>query len=53
MCTEICKAFSNKWKKVFTDINVIIPICITVILFVLLVSFKEKTDEKKTGDKND
>ena len=41
------------WKKVFTDINVIIPICITVILFVLLVSFKEKTDEKKTGDKND
>ena len=50
------------WKKVFTDINVIIPIFITVILFVLLVSYKEKTapnlsesvsDEKKTGDKND
>lgn len=35
------------WKKVFTDINVIIPICITVILFVLLVSYKEKT-----GDEN-
>ena len=41
------------WKKVFSDINVIIPICITVILFVLMVSYKEKTAEKKTGDKND
>ena len=41
------------WKKVFTDIHVIIPICITIILFVLLVSYKEKTAEKKTGDKND
>ena len=28
------------WKKVFTDIKVIIPICITVVLFVLLVSYK-------------
>lgn len=35
------------WKKVFTDINVIIPICITVILFVLLVSYKEKTGSDK------
>lgn len=34
------------WKKVFTDINVIIPIFITVILFVILVSYKEKTGEK-------
>ena len=34
------------WKKVFTDINVIIPICITVILFILLVSYKEKTGEE-------
>lgn len=36
------------WKKVFSDIYVIIPIIITVILFVILVSYKEKT-----GDKND
>ena len=35
------------WKKVFTDIHVIIPIVITVILFILLVSYKEKT-----GDEN-
>ena len=41
------------WKKVFTDIHVIIPILITIILFVVLVSYKEKTAEKKTGDKND
>ena len=41
------------WKKVFTDIHVIIPISITIILFVLLVLYKEKTSEKKTGDKND
>ena len=34
------------WKKVFTDINVIIPICITVFLFILLVSYKEKTGEE-------
>lgn len=34
------------WKKVFIDINVIIPICITVILFILLVSYKEKTGEE-------
>lgn len=37
------------WKKVFTDIKVIIPICITVVLFVLLVSYKEKTGD---GDKD-
>ena len=41
------------WKKVFTDIHVIIPICLTIILFVVLISYKEKTAEKKTGDKND
>lgn len=33
------------WKKVFSDINVIIPVVITVILFVILVSYKEKTGE--------
>lgn len=36
------------WKKVFSDISVIIPIVITVVLFIILVSYKEKT-----GDKND
>ena len=44
------------WKKVFTDINVIIPICITVILFVLLVSYKEKTvsdNKDKVSDKEE
>ena len=44
------------WKKVFTDINVIIPICITVILFVLLVSYKEKTvsdNMEKVSDKEE
>ena len=35
------------WKKVFSDLHVIIPIIITVILFILLVSYKEKT-----GDEN-
>ena len=36
------------WKKVFSDMSVIIPIFITVILLIILVSYKEKT-----GDKND
>ena len=35
------------WKKVFSDMHVIIPIIITVILFIILVSYKEKT-----GDEN-
>lgn len=34
------------WKKVFTDINVIIPVSITIILLIILVSYKEKTGEK-------
>ena len=43
------------WKKVFSDKNVIIPICITVVLFVLLISYKEKTDSelKKMASKVD
>ena len=36
------------WKNVFSDISVIIPVLITVILLIILVSYKEKT-----GDKND
>ena len=31
------------WKKVFSDTSVIIPIVLTVILFIILVSYKEKT----------
>lgn len=34
------------WKKVFSDLNVIIPVILTVILFIILVSYKEKTGEK-------
>lgn len=30
------------WKKVFSDISVLIPVVITVILFVILISYKEK-----------
>lgn len=37
------------WKKVFTDMHVIIPICITVILFILLISYKEKTGDENVG----
>lgn len=35
------------WKKVFSDIQVIVPICITIILLIVLVLYKEKT-----GDEN-
>lgn len=31
------------WKNVFSDMKVIIPIIITVILLVILISYKEKT----------
>ena len=34
------------WKKVFTDAHVIIPVIITVILFVALISYKEKKGEE-------
>lgn len=34
------------WKMVFTDIKVIIPICITVILLIIWVSYKEKMSEE-------
>lgn len=37
------------WKNVFSDKNVIIPICITVVLFLLLISYKEKTDSELRG----
>lgn len=35
------------WKKVFSDVQVIVPICITIILLIILVLYKEKT-----GDEN-
>lgn len=34
------------WKKVFTDVRVVIPIFITIVLFVILVAFKEKTGDE-------
>ena len=30
------------WKNVFSDLSVIIPIIVTIILFVILISYKEK-----------
>ena len=33
------------WKAVFSDIKVIVSLTITIILFVLLVSYKEKVGE--------
>lgn len=39
------------WKNVFSDMNVLIPVIITVILFIILVSYNEKNE--KTGEKND
>ena len=35
----------NVWKKVFTDIKVIIPISITAILIFVLTAYKEKIGE--------
>lgn len=34
------------WKMVFSDLSVIVPVVITLILFIILVSYKEKTGEK-------
>ena len=34
------------WKKVFSDMQVIIPLIITTILVIILVAYKEKTGEK-------
>lgn len=35
------------WKNVFSDMNVIIPIIITVILLVILICYKEKNELNK------
>ena len=35
------------WKQVFTDIHVIIPLVITIILFIVMIAYKEKIGEKK------
>ena len=34
------------WKKVFSDISVIIPIAVTVVLFVILIAYKERNEQK-------
>lgn len=34
------------WKQVFTDIDVLVPAAITFLLFILLVSYREKVGEK-------
>ena len=34
------------WKKVFSDMQVIVPICITIILLIVLVLYKEKTGDE-------
>lgn len=34
------------WKKVFTDQNVLIPVGVTLLLFIVLVTYKEKAGEK-------
>lgn len=34
------------WKKVFTDIKVIIPMGITVLLLILIIIFNDKTGEE-------
>lgn len=39
------------WKKVFSDMSVIIPIIITVILLVILVSYKEQNGKNGTDTK--
>ena len=33
------------WKNVFSDLSVIIPVIITVILFVILIAYKEKKND--------
>lgn len=35
------------WKKVFSDKSVLIPIIVTVVLFVILVSYEEKKEKRK------
>lgn len=34
------------WKSVFTDKSVIIPVAITIVLFIILVAYKEKSPKK-------
>ena len=34
------------WKSVFTDKSVIIPVTITIVLFIILVTYKEKSTKK-------
>lgn len=34
------------WESVFTDKSVIIPVTITIVLFIILVAYKEKSTKK-------
>ena len=35
------------YKKVFSDIQVILPLSITIIIFIVLVCYKEKNEKSK------
>ena len=35
------------WKKVFSDIQVIIPMTITIIIFIILICYKEKVKQEQ------
>jgi signal peptidase len=39
------------WKNVFSDISVIIPLTITVILLILIIAYKEKNNTLEYGEK--
>ena len=46
---KVVHIFNNVevWKQVFTDMHVIIPMVITIILFIVMIAYKEKIGEKK------
>lgn len=41
------------WKKVFSDNSVLVPIVITVVLFVILVAYEEKKEENGKSAKKE
>ena len=46
---KVVHIFNNVevWKQVFTDMHVIIPMVITIILFIVMIAYKEKIGGKK------
>ena len=46
---KVVHIFNNVevWKQVFTDMHVIIPMVITIILFIVMIAYKEKIGDKK------